>query len=58
MTAAPLPDAAVHESRTWPLDAVAVTPVGAIGTPAGVTAAEAAETRPRPSALVARTVKV
>ena len=49
---------AVKDTVAVPLPAVAVTPVGASGTEFGVTAVEADEAVPEPSALVAFTVKV
>jgi hypothetical protein len=51
---------AVQLTTAEPLPAVAVTDVGAAGavTPEGVTADEAAEAGPVPTALVADTVKV
>jgi hypothetical protein len=48
----------VHDSATWPLPAVPDTPVGAPGTADGVTGAEAAESAPVPTALIAATVNV
>jgi hypothetical protein len=41
-----------------PLPAVALTPVGAPGTPAGVTAFDGADAGPVPTPFVAATVKV
>jgi hypothetical protein len=52
----PLALAAVHDTTACPLLATALTPVGAVGTPAGVTAFDAADAVPNPSALLARTV--
>ena len=49
---------AVKDTEADWLPAVADTPVGASGTVDGVTAGEAEEARPVPTALVAFTVKV
>jgi hypothetical protein len=49
---------AVHDNATWPSPGDPVTPVGAPGTPTGVTAAEASESAPVPTALIAATVNV
>ena len=49
---------AVHESATWALPAVPVTPVGGPGTVRGVTDADAVDALPVPATLVAVTVKV
>ncbi|MDR9453509.1 MAG: hypothetical protein RI542_06215, partial [Wenzhouxiangella sp.] len=49
---------AVQDTVASASPAVAVTPVGALGAPRGVTALLAAEAAPVPSALVAVTVKV
>src|SRR6266567_1439843 len=49
---------AVQLTVAWALPAVAVTAVGAPGVVMGMTAAEAAEVTPVPSALVAMTVNV
>ena len=54
----PLLAGAVKPTVTWPLPRVAVTAVGAPGTVAGVTAADAADAGPVPTALVAVTVNV
>jgi len=55
----PVEEGAVQETVEEPLALeVAVTPVGAPGEVAGVTAAEAVEADPVPAALVAVTVKV
>jgi hypothetical protein len=53
-------DGAVQDTTAWASPAAAVTPVGAAGAvaPAGVTAEEAAEAGPVPTALVADTVNV
>jgi hypothetical protein len=53
-------EGAVQLTTAEPLPAVAVTPVGAAGavTAVGVTADEAAEAAPVPTALVADTVNV
>ncbi len=53
----PLPPA-VKLIEAWPLPAVAVPMVGALGTVAGVTALDAADAGLLPTALVANTVKV
>jgi len=49
---------AVHETTTWLSPDRPVTEVGAPGTVTGVTAAEAADAGPSPSAFVAITVNV
>jgi hypothetical protein len=49
---------AVHETVAWPLPATALTEVGALGTPAGVTLDVAVEAVESPTAFVAMTVKV
>ena len=54
----PLAAGAVQETRAEALPAVAVTPVGAPGTVAGVTGADGSEAAPVPTPLVAVTVKV
>jgi len=54
----PLDAGAVHVTDACALPAVADTAVGAPGTVAGVTAAEAAEAGPVPAALAALTVNV
>ena len=56
--AEPLEAGAVHETVALALPAVAVTPVGAPGTVAGVAEFEARDAEPVPTALVAVTVKV
>jgi hypothetical protein len=48
----------VHDTVAWALPPVAVTPVGAAGTLAGVTALDGAEAGPAPTAFVATTVNV
>ena len=59
MAAPPLDAGAVHDTTDWVLALdVAVTPVGALGTAAGMAGAEAAEAGPVPAELVAVTVKV
>ena len=58
MAAPPLLAGAVHETVAEALPATPVTLVGAPGTVAGVTDAEAAEAAPIPALLVAFTVKV
>ena len=51
--------AGVHETTDWPLAFdEAVTPVGAVGGPLGVTAREEADAGPVPATFVAVTVKV
>jgi hypothetical protein len=55
----PFEDGAVHDTATCPFPAVPETPVGAPGAPAtGVTAADAAESGPVPTALIAATRNV
>ena len=54
----PLSVGATKATLAERLPAVATTPVGASGTVAGVTAAEAAEAAEGPTELVATTVKV
>jgi hypothetical protein len=54
----PLAEGAVHETVAWPSPAVAPTPVGAPGTPCGVTWLDALDAEPVPRPLVAVTVKV
>ena len=54
----PLEFGVAHDTVAWPLPDVAVTPVGAPGTVAGIVEAEGAEARLVPIALVALTVKV
>ena len=49
---------ALKLTDAWALPRIAVTPVGAPGTVAGVTAFDGAEAGPVPTALVAVTVKV
>ena len=49
---------AVQATEAWALPAVAVAPVGAPGTVAGVTLALGADATLLPAALVATTVKV
>ena len=56
--ALPLLAGAVHDTAAELLPAVAVTPVGAPGTAAGVTELDAVDAPPVPTALVAVTVKV
>jgi hypothetical protein len=59
ITDPPLETGAVHERAADVVDAtMAVTPVGAPGTVAGVALALGAEVGPVPAALVAVTVKV
>jgi len=54
----PLEGGAVHDTPAELSPAVALTPVGAPGTAAGVTAVEADDAGPVPTPLVAVTVKV
>jgi hypothetical protein len=54
----PLFSGALHETVAWPSPGVALTPVGAPGTVAGVTGEEATEAAPVPIELVAVTVNV
>jgi hypothetical protein len=54
----PFDAGAVHESATCPSPATPDTAVGAPGSPEGVTGAEAAESTPVPTALIAATVNV
>jgi hypothetical protein len=57
----PSDDGADHDNATWPLPAVPLTLVGAVGTVAGaegVTADDAADCTPVPTALIAATVNV
>ena len=54
----PLLAGAAHETLAWVLPAVAVTPVGALGTVDGVTAVDGLDAGPVPLALAALTVKV
>jgi hypothetical protein len=56
IAAPPFDPGAVQETLSAPLARVAATPVGAPGTVAGVTAAEAAEEGPVPATFVAVTV--
>ena len=58
MVLPPFEAGAVHDTEAEALPAVAVTPVGASGTVAGVTLLEADEGAPVPAVLVAVTVKV
>jgi hypothetical protein len=58
IAAPPFDAGAVHDSATCPCPAVPATAVGAPGTVAGVTAAEAAEFGPIPTLLTAATWKV
>jgi hypothetical protein len=58
MVEPPLLDGAVHETVTCALPATPVTPVGAPGMVAGVTALDGDDAGPVPTALVAVTVKV
>ena len=54
----PLDTGAVHDTVTAPSPRTPTTPVGAPGTPVGVTAVDGADTAPLPTALVAITVNV
>lgn len=56
--AAPFAPGAVKLTTAWPSPATAATPLGVPGTPAGVTAVEAADDAPVPTELVAATVNV
>ncbi len=56
--AEPLADAPLKVTTAFDEPATAETVVGAVGTPAGVTAADALEALPVPAAFVAVTVKV
>jgi hypothetical protein len=59
VTGEPLSDAgAFQETVARPSPGVALTSVGGPGTPAGVTALDAADAGPVPTPLVAVTVKV
>jgi hypothetical protein len=51
-------DGAVQLTVAWAFPAVAVTPVGAAGAAAGVTAVEGEDSAPLPIELVAITVNV
>jgi hypothetical protein len=54
----PLDAGAVQVTVAWESPAVALTPVGAPGTEAGVTAFDAADAAPKPALLAAVTVNV
>lgn len=54
----PLVDGGDHETVALALPAAAVTPLGALGAVAGVTAAEGVDDGPVPTAFVAVTVNV
>lgn len=54
----PVLDGAVHDTDACAFPGVALTPVGAPGTVVGVTAEDADEADPVPTALVAVTVNV
>ena len=58
MAEPPLEEGAVKVTVAWVLPAVALTLLGAPGTPAGVTLLEAEEADPMPTLLLALTVKV
>ena len=58
MALPPVSAEADHETSAAALPRVAETPVGGEGTVAGVTAVDADENEPVPTAFVARTVKV
>jgi len=58
MALPPLNEGGVKLTAAWALPAVALTPVGAPGTAAGVTELEAPEGREFPAAFVAVTVKL
>jgi hypothetical protein len=55
---APFAAGAVHATVTFPVPEVTDTPVGALGTPAGVTVAEGADSAEVPTPLVAVALKV
>jgi hypothetical protein len=55
---APFAAGAVHSTVTLPVPDVAVTPVGALGTPAGVTVADCADAAEVPTPFVAAAVNV
>jgi hypothetical protein len=55
---APFADAAVHSTVTLPVPDVTVTPVGALGAPAGVVVADGADSADVPTPLVAVAVNV
>ena len=56
--ALPLPDGAENETVAFSDPRAAETPVGALGTSAGVTSSEGSDAGPVPTSLVAVTVKV
>src|SRR3954464_13067919 len=58
MALPPLDAGAVQLTLACALPAVAVTPVGAPGTPRGTIAADGADADPAPAALLAKTIKV
>ena len=58
MIADPFAAGAVHETVTFPVPDVTVRPVGALGTPAGVTDADGAEKEDVPTPLVAEALNV
>ena len=58
MIGAPFAAGAVHSTVTLPVPEVAVTPVGALGTPAGVTVADGADAAEVPTPFVAVAVNV
>jgi hypothetical protein len=58
MALPPSEDGAVQLTAAWPSPAIALTPVGAPGTAAGVTEFDGPEAGLSPIAFVATTVKV
>jgi hypothetical protein len=55
---APFADAAVHATVTFPVPEVTLTPVGALGTPAGVTVEDGADSAEVPTPFVAVALNV
>jgi hypothetical protein len=55
---APFADAAVHSTVTFPIPDLTVTPVGALGTPAGVVVVDGADSEDVPTPFVAVAVNV
>ena len=58
MMADPLPAGAVKLTIALPQEATAITPVGASGTPCGVTRLEVADGAPVPTLLLAVTLQL
>ncbi len=58
IAAPPLEPGALHDTVACPLPPVALTPVGAPGTVAGVTVLKGVELEPVPTEFVAVTVKL